>query len=175
MQRVVVVGSTGSGKTTLAEQLAIRLGGAFVDLDALNWGPAWTPAPLAVFRARAEAALAGDHWAVAGNYRKLRDITWGRADSLVWLDYALPLIMWRLWRRTVRRVVTREELWGGNRETFRSQFTGRDSLFLYAARTYARRRREIAAELIKPEYAHLRVWRFRRPAEAAVWLARWRL
>ena len=171
MKRVVVVGSTGAGKSTLAEQLAAGLGGAFVDLDALNWGPNWTPAPLDVFRARAAAALVGERWAVAGNYRNLRDITWGRADTLVWLDYPLPLIMGRLLRRTVRRIVTQEELWGGNRETLRSQFTGRDSLFLYATRTYARRRREITAELARPEHEHLTVWHFRRPAETAAWLA----
>ena len=52
---------------------------------------------------------------MAGNYRNLRDSTWGRADTVVWLDYPLPLIMGRLLRRTVRRIVTQEELWRGNR------------------------------------------------------------
>lgn len=170
MKRVAVVGVTGSGKSTLAEQVAAGLGGAFIDLDALHWGPNWTPAPLDVIRARTAAALAGDCWAVAGNYSKVRDITWGRADTLVWLDYPLPLILWRLLRRTIRRVVTQEELWGGNRERFWTQFASRDSLFLWAIQTYGRRRREYPAALAQPAYAHLAVWRFRRPAETAAWL-----
>ena len=171
MNRVVVIGTTGAGKTTLAARLARRLGGDFVDLDALHWGPDWTAVPTPIFRQQVAAALAGECWAVAGNYSKVRDITWGRADTLVWLDYPLPLIMGRLLRRTVRRIVTQEELWGGNRETLRMQFTGRDSILLYAARTYARRRREITAELARPEHEHLTVWHFRRPAETAAWLA----
>jgi adenylate kinase family enzyme len=170
MQRVAVVGTTGSGKSTLAERLAARVGGAYVDLDALNWGPDWTPAPLLIIREQLSAALAGDCWVVAGNYSKVRDIVWSRADTLIWLDYPLPLILWRLFRRTVRRVVTQEELWGGNRERFRTQFASRDSLFLWALQTHYRRRREFPIELAKPEYAHLRVWRFRRPKEMERWL-----
>jgi adenylate kinase family enzyme len=171
MQRIVVVGATGSGKSTLAGQLAARLGGALVDLDALNWGPDWTPAPVPVLRERASAALAGDCWVVAGNYSKVRDIVWSRADTLIWLDYPLPLILWRLFRRTIRRVFTQEELWGGNRERFRTQFASRDSLFLWALQTHYRRRREFPADLVKPEYAHLRVLRFHRPGELDRWLS----
>jgi adenylate kinase family enzyme len=170
VRRVVVIGSTGAGKSTLARRLAARLGGDFVDIDALNWGPDWTPAPVPALRKRMSAALAGDCWVVAGNYSKVRDIVWGRADTLVWLDYPLPLILWRLLRRTVRRVATQEELWGGNRERFRTQFASRDSLFLWALQTHYRRRREYPDELAKPEYAHLRVLRFRRPREAEQWL-----
>jgi adenylate kinase family enzyme len=170
MQRVAVVGTTGSGKSTLAERLAARIGGAFVDLDALNWGPDWTPAPLPIIREQLSAALAGDCWVVAGNYSKVRDIVWSRPDTLIWLDYPLPLTLWRLFRRTVRRVATQEELWGGNRERFRTQFASRDSLFLWALQTHYRRRREYPDELAKPEYAHLRVWRFRRPKEMERWL-----
>jgi adenylate kinase family enzyme len=173
MNRVVIVGTAGSGKSTLAERLAARSGGVFVDLDALNWGPGWTPAPVSLFRERTTVALLGERWVVAGNYRRLRDIVWGAADTLIWLDYPLPLVLWRLLRRTVRRVLTQEELWGGNRERLRAQFASRDSLFLYAIRTHYRRRREYPADLAKPEYAHLRVFRFRRPGELEHWLAVW--
>jgi adenylate kinase family enzyme len=173
MQRVVVVGATGSGKSTLAERLAVQLGGDFVDIDALNWGPNWTPAPAPALRERVSAALAGDCWVVAGNYSKVRDLVWSRADTLLWLDYPLPLILRRLFRRTIRRVVTQEELWGGNRERFRTQFASRDSLFLWALQTHYRHRREFPADLVKPEYAHLHVLRFRRPRELERWLAAW--
>jgi adenylate kinase family enzyme len=170
LQRIVIVGSTGSGKTTLGIQLAQCLSCPHVELDALFWGPDWTPSPRDAFRARVIEALAGPRWIVAGNYGQTRDIIWTRADVLVWLDYPLPLVMARLLRRTVARIVTQEELWGGNYETWRAQFASRDSLLLYAVQTYARRRREFAAELAKPEYAHLTAVRFRRPRETEAWL-----
>jgi adenylate kinase family enzyme len=172
MKRVAVVGTTGSGKSTLAERLAALLGGSFVDLDALNWGPNWTPTPIPLFRERVAATLSSERWAVAGNYSALRDIVWGQADTLVWLDYPLSLILWRLLRRTIRRVATREELWGGNREHFWVQFGSSDSLFYYAVTTHRRRRRQFSAALAMPEYLHLHVMRFRRPGEAEAWLSR---
>lgn len=171
MMRVVIVGTTGSGKSTLAERLAAQLGGAFIDLDALNWGPNWTPAPVPLFRERVSAALSGECWVAAGNYSALRDLVWGRADTLVWLDYPLPLVLWRLLRRTIRRVATQEELWGGNRERFWEQFGSKDSLFYYAITTHHRRPCQFSAALATAEYAHLRVLRFRRPREAERWLA----
>lgn len=169
MKRVVVIGTTGSGKSTLAERLARRLGGDFIDLDALHWGPNWTAPLIPVFRQRVESALAGECWAVAGNYSVTRDIVWGRADTVIWLDYPLPLILWRILRRTIRRVATREELWNGNREHLRAQFASRDSLFYSAVTTHRARRRKFAAALAQPEYAHLVVWCFRRPEALGRW------
>ena len=169
-RRIAVVGTTGSGKTTLAAQLAERLGLAHVELDALNWGPNWTPAPREVFRQRAAEALSGDAWAADGNYRAVRDIVWGRADTLVWLDYSLPLIMGRLLWRTLQRILTREELWGGNRERFWAQFFTRDSLLLWALQTYRRRRREFPQMFAQPEHAHLTVVHLRSPRATREWL-----
>src|SRR5205809_1832315 len=89
-RRVVVVGTTGSGKTTLAGRLAQRLGVPHVELDALHWEANWVEAGDEVFRERAARALTGSAWVVDGNYSKVRDIVWGRADMVVWLDYPLP-------------------------------------------------------------------------------------
>ena len=69
-----------------------------------------------MFRERVAAALADDCWTVGGNYSVARDLIWGRSDTVVWLDYGLPLVLWRLVRRTVKRIMTQEELWAGNRE-----------------------------------------------------------
>jgi adenylate kinase family enzyme len=170
MQRIVIVGTTGSGKTTLGQRLATQTGYLLVDLDAIHWGPDWTPMPLDQFRARVSEALAGPCWVVAGNYGKVRDIVWARADTLVWLDYPLALTLTRLFRRTVQRIVTREELWSGNRETWRVQFASRDSLFLWALKTHRRYREMITTNLTVPEYAHLKVLRFHQPDEAEAWL-----
>lgn len=170
MQRIVVVGTSGSGKTTLARRLALALGIPHIELDALHWEANWQEAPVEVFQARARAAVAAAAWTADGNYSAVRDIVWGRADTLVWLDYALSVILWRLVGRTVRRVALREELWSGNRETLAAQL-GRDSIILWALRTYQRRRREMPLLVQQPAYRHLTVIRLRSPREAQRWLA----
>lgn len=170
MNRIVVIGTTGSGKSTLAEQAAALLACPFIELDALFWNASWQPTPKEAFRSRVAAALADDCWTVGGNYSIARDLIWRRADTLVWLDYPLPLVLWRLGRRTIRRIVTREPLWGGNIETWRGQFASRDSLFVWAFKTHFRRRRETPMLLARPEYAHLALLRFTMPQDAARWL-----
>lgn len=170
-RRIVVVGTTGSGKTTLAGSLAAGMGCPHVELDALHWEPGWRQAPLEVFRARVSHALEGDAWVVDGNYSKVRDIVWPRAEGVVWLDHSLPVILYQLLRRTLRRVYTQEQLWNENREHFRTAFLSRDSLFLWALKTYRRRRRETPHLLSQPEYAHLRSVRLTSPRETRRWLA----
>lgn len=130
LQRIVVVGVAGSGKTTLARQLARQLGLPHVELDALHWEANWTQAPLPIFRERVAQALSGDSWVTDGNYSSVRDITWGRADTVVWLDYNLQTILTRLIWRTIRRSFTREELWNGNRESLVGSLLARDPGFL---------------------------------------------
>lgn len=170
-QRIVVVGNTGSGKTTLARALGQRLDLPHAELDALYWEANWTPAETAVFQARVSQAIAGERWVVDGNYSKARDLLWARADTLVWLDYPL-LVIWRqLLRRGLRRVITQEPLWQENRETWRGLFFSRESLFLWALQKQWSRRRLYAALLRRPEYAHLAVHRLRTPRAMRRWLA----
>jgi adenylate kinase family enzyme len=168
--RGAVVGVTGSGKTTLARELARRFDVPHIELDALYWGADWTPRPDEVFLALADVALRGEAWTVDGNYGKVRDLVWRRANVLVWLDYALPVILWQLTKRIWRRGLTHEELWNGNREQVWPHFFTRDSLYWWALKTYGRRRREYATLPQRPEYAHLQVVRLRTPQETARWL-----
>jgi adenylate kinase family enzyme len=147
VRRVVVVGTTGSGKSRLAERLAAQTGLRVVELDALFWGRDWQPVPLELFRHRVERETRDDGWIVVGNYAQARDLVWPNADTLVWLDLPLSLVMWRLVRRTVQRAATREELWGtGNRESFRNAFLSRQSILLWALKTHRRNRERYAAE-----------------------------
>jgi adenylate kinase family enzyme len=170
LRRIHVVGTSGSGKTTLARRLAQVLGMPHVELDAIFWGPEWAQTPTDLFRQRTAQALSGDAWTTDGNYSKVRDIVWGRADTVVWLSYPLPLILWRVTTRTLRRSLTGEELWSGNRETLRNAFFGRDSIILYALRTHRRRQRQYPALFKEPEYSHLRVVEMHSPRETRRWL-----
>lgn len=169
--RVHVVGTTGAGKSTLAAELARRLGCRHVEMDALAWGPNWTLASAETLRARVQAALDGGCWVVDGNYSSARDLVWAQADCIVWLDYPLLLSLWRLLRREVRRIVTRHDHWGtGNRVGWRDQFASSDSLFVWAVKTHGRRRRQLAAAMTDPAYAHIRFVRLRSPGAARRWL-----
>lgn len=110
-RRIVVIGTTGSGKTTLAGQLSQRLAIPHVELDALHWDANWTPVSPPIFLERTAQALNGDAWVVDGNYSQVRTIIWSRADCIIWLDYSLWVIMRQLLWRTFRRILTGEELW----------------------------------------------------------------
>jgi adenylate kinase family enzyme len=154
----------------MARRLAQGLGLRHVELDALHWEPGWTMATIEEFRRRTAEALAGEEWTADGNYSKVRDIVWGRADTLVWLDYGLPVVLWRVVSRTMRRILTREELWSGNRESLRTSLLSRDSIILWAMTSYRRRRREVPALLSQPEYGHLQVVHLRSVRQARRWL-----
>jgi len=98
-ERIVVLGRTGSGKTTLARQLATVVQAPHVELDSLYFGPQFTTAPLALLRERTTAAIAGDRWVTDGNKRAVRDLVWPRVDTIIWLDYSLGVSLWRLGKR----------------------------------------------------------------------------
>ena len=170
-RRVAVVGTSGSGKTTFSRQLAARLGVQHIELDALFWLPEWQEPDEADFRARIEEPLAGDRgWVADGNYSRIRDLVFGRADTVVWLDLPLRTCLWRTVTRSAQRARKGEILWGTNREQW-SRFVGRDSLMWWVLTTHARRRQENEQDFADAAYAHLRVHRFRSNADAEAWLA----
>ena len=174
-RRIVVVGTSGSGKTTVARQLAAILGVTHVELDALNWDPGWVDLNQTnreVFLRRVKEAVAGDAWVVDGNYTSSRDLVWPKATAVVWLDYPLWLNLWRMAKRTIPRIVTKEPLWQGNTETFRQQFLSRNSMFLWVIKTHGRRRATYPAAFAQSEHAHLTVVRHRSPRETRAWLQR---
>jgi len=158
VRRVVIVSSaSGSGKTTVGRALANRLGVPFHELDALHHGPNWTEATPEELRAKVEPIVESDVWVIDGAYRgKLGDLVFERADIVVWLD--LPLHVWlpRLLRRTARRVISREELWNGNREQLRDLVHPQNSVMFFALRQYRDRRRRYPSELARFPVARLR-------------------
>lgn len=116
MMRVSMVGSPGSGKTTVGRRLAARLEVPFIELDSIFHQRNWADLPRETFRARAREVLDTDGWVVDGNYSAVQDLVWQGADTVVWLDLPRRVVMWRVTLRTVRRAITRERLWNDNRE-----------------------------------------------------------
>jgi len=110
MQRINVVGTSCSGKTTLARAIARRRDLPSVELDALFWGPSWEPVPADLFRSRVSDAVAAERWVLDGGYSNVRPIIWERADTIVWLDYPMtstrlitpPVASTRCRRRSAR-------------------------------------------------------------------------
>jgi adenylate kinase family enzyme len=169
-RRIVVVGVSGNGKTTLSRKVAAQLAVPYVELDALNHLPGWTEASVEDFRRDVQAAIdRSDGWVLDGSYQnKLGDLILRRANTLVWLDQPLPLVLRRLITRAVRDIVTKRDLFNGNTQTWRFAFWGRESLVGFAVRMYFHRRREWPGEWER--YANLEVVRLRSPREVERWL-----
>jgi adenylate kinase family enzyme len=170
--RVVVVGTSCSGKTTFARRLARALAVPHVELDALYWGPRWTASPPEVFRRRVAEAVGQREWVVDGNYSVGRDLVWARATTVIWLDLSFPRVAWRALARTVRRAVRGEELYAGNRESLRTAFLSRESIIWWAVSTFHGRRRRYAVLFAAPPFPQLTLIRLRRPGEAEAFLRR---
>jgi adenylate kinase family enzyme len=172
LARVVVIGTSCVGKTTFAQALARVLNFPHVELDALYWQPNWVPRPPDEFRALIAQALAQDCWVTDGNYGAVRDLVWSRATTVIWLNYVFPLVLLRVLTRTVRRALTQEELFSGNRESLRMAFFSRESILWWAITTFHRRRRQYRRLFDSKTFPHLACVEFRKPSEAQIFLAR---
>ena len=169
MQRVVVIGTSGSGKTTFAISLARRLNVPHIELDELHWNPQWVETPTNEFLAKVDAATRTQAWVVDGNYSKARALIWPRADTLIWLDYPFPLVISRLLWRTLRGLAGKDVRCNGNRESWRNFFS-RNSIIVWAFQSHWRNQRTYSLAMTGPAYSHLQKLRFRSSQEAAAWL-----
>ena len=98
MQRVVVMGSGGSGKTTVANALSDKTGLPVVHLDPLYWRAGWTPVPKDEALRDLEAIVASDRWILDGNFLSEDGIDprFERADTVIFLDLPRALCIWRI-------------------------------------------------------------------------------
>ncbi len=170
LSRINVIGTTGSGKTTTARLLARRLGIRCIEMDALSWRPNWEMTPREEFRELVDEATRGDGWVIDGNYSDVRPILWPRLDTIIWLDYRFPRVFTQLLVRTIRRAVTREELWDGCHERLAASFFSKHSILIWCLKTYWRRRRNLPRILGQPEHTHIEVLRFRTPRAFRSWV-----
>ena len=167
-----MVGTTGSGKTTVGRRIAEVMGVPFVEMDALNWGPNWTERPLEVFREELREAISCPSWVLDGNYGKVRDVYLPRANTIVWLDYPFLTNLWQLLARTLRRGIKSEVLWNGNVDRLATHLFTRDSLILWFLKSYWRRRKTYPALFGGPDARHLKLVRLTGRGKTEAWLLR---
>lgn len=166
-ERVLIAGTSGAGKTTLARAAAGVLRCPHTELDALHHGPGWTKRPQ--FEDDVHRLVAGARWVSEWQYGAMRDVLLARADLLVWLDLPRHVVMARVIRRTLRRRIRREELWSGNVEPpLRTFLTDRDHIVRWAWRTHARTRDPVTAALATRPY--LVVVRLTTRAQVSAWV-----
>ncbi|MCH7540125.1 MAG: adenylate kinase [Proteobacteria bacterium] len=169
--RIIVRGTCGAGKTVFSRALSELLCIECTELDALHHLPDWRERPTEELMHMLNEVIVAEKWIIDGNYSAVMDEHVRKADAIVWLDYSFVTVLFRLVCRTIRRSITKEELWHGNRETFRKSFFSRDSIFVWMVTTHGRRKRqcrEMQAELAGTGIEFLR---FSRPRQAEDWLA----
>ena len=167
-ERINVVGTSGSGKTTFARRLAQALGLPYYEMDALYWKPGWQEPSDAEFMARIQEVTQQSRWVLDGNYSRTQPIKWKRVEQVIWLDLPFLATVLRVTARTVRRSFTRVELWPGtgNRESLREAFLSRKSIIGWSIRQHGRNRARYPDLMAAPEYAHVSFVRLRSDDEA---------
>lgn len=170
MKRIIIIGTSCSGKTTLGGQLSVVLKIPHIELDDIHWRPGWVEIPNEEMRELVLKEMKNDTWIVVGNYGSVRDIIWPRADTIIWLNYPFKTVFYRALKRTLRRVFVKDVICNGNVETFRRSFLSRDSILLWVLTTYYPRKRDTPELLQSPENSHLKIIEFKNPAQTKKFL-----
>jgi adenylate kinase family enzyme len=144
--RISIVGTSGSGKSTVGRAAAARLDVPFTELDGIRHQANWVELPDDEFQARVAEVVAGDGWVVDGNYAAVRPLVRDRATAIVWLDLPRWLVMAQVSWRSLSRALLRRELWNGNREQFR-RWLAADHPIRWAWSTYGRRKQEFESQM----------------------------
>jgi len=148
----------------------MRIGGQYIELDALFWSEHWLPRPTEQFIDLVRQASANERWVADGNYSVAREVLWPRATHVIWLNFNRSLVFVRLLRRTVRRALRREVLWHGNQESFSKAFLSRESILWWSLTTFAKNRVRYAELRATASYPQLQWVEFTSPSQASSYL-----
>jgi len=144
--RIYIIGTSGSGKSTLAKQLTQLLECPHFELDQYRFLPGWVKRPRDEFIKIVQEKISEENWIICGNEEPpLKEDLISASDKIIWLDYSFPLIFFRTFKRTMRRIFRKQPCCNGNYETFFQQFFTEKSIFWWIIKTYRSRRTEYTA------------------------------
>jgi adenylate kinase family enzyme len=123
MKRILIIGNSGGGKSTLARRLGGKLGVPVIHLDVLFWKPGWVEREDEEFRTAVARALQQPNWVCDGDFSSSLDLRAPMADTIVWIDQPRWLCLTRvIWRIVKYRHGDRPDMTEGCGETFDLQF-----------------------------------------------------
>jgi adenylate kinase family enzyme len=141
-RRILIYGVTGSGKTTLADQVADATAIEWHSVDDLTWEPGWVQVPAEEQRRRIQQICQQPEWILDTAYGIWLDVPLGSAQLIVALDYPRWFSLQRLIRRTFVRLFDQRLICNGNHESLRGLFS-RDAIILWHFKSFKRKRRRI--------------------------------
>ena len=154
-QRINVVGSSGSGKSTTARRISEKMGIPYLEMDAIYWKPNWQESDYGEFLENLGRELDRPAWVLDGNYGRTVACKWNNVDMVVWLDLPYWQVFYQVLTRTLKRSITQEELWSGNRESLKQAFFEKDSVIWWSLTHLASNRRRYADAVTDPQYEHI--------------------
>ncbi len=176
MKKIIVIGSTGSGKSTLAKQMAKTLAYPYIQLDLLFWKPNWQHCDDEEFFEKISNETNSETWIIDGNYTRSHQITWTKADTVIWIDLPFYLTLYQNISRSLKRAITRQELWPNtnNRESFLRMFS-KDSIVLWLLNTYDLNKKKYQERLSDTNYQHIKFYRLQSRKEVRQFLKQLKL
>ena len=111
MKKILVIGSGGAGKSTIAKKLSKKLNLPLINLDQFYWKPEWIPTSKEKWRNKVAELVKKDEWIIDGNYKSTFNIRFPACDTIIWLDINRFVCFWRIWKRRVFK--NRDDYIGG--------------------------------------------------------------
>ena len=169
--KIVFIGTTGSGKSTLGRRAAALLGCQHTDLDDLFWLPEWRKREETDFRHDVLAATAAPSFVMSGNYFTIVSADlWPKADTLVWVDYSFWRIFWQINRRTWQRLRDKNSICNGNYETW-GKVLSADGILVWLFKSYRRNKKRYSAIFKDRHYPNLTYIRLANPKQVTAFLS----
>jgi len=166
MHRILIVGTSGAGKTTLATRIAARLALPLHTSDPFYWEPGWQPASNECIDHRLNDVMRSSEWVLDGNFERRWQEVWNQADCVVWLDYSLIRILWQVTTRNIGWTLCRKKVWPGDCMSIGRAYSG----IRHAFQSHAAKRRRYSEYIRRLDSTM--VYRFAIPRETDQWVAK---